>query len=108
MTAAAEAEGLLALKPDVIVQRAKEFLEDNIIRRYDLLLENCEHFATKCRYEKGFSQQVEDCCCGSGKWISELWSDICKRYFPMPQYNLNDRIIDAPDGTDSPQQQVPE
>ena len=39
------------LDPDVIVERAREFLRRNLI-------ENCEHFATMCRFEEGFSQQA--------------------------------------------------
>ena len=59
MEEAAEARGLFAREPDVIVERAREFIIQSFERRYNLLFENCEHFATKCRYEKGFSQQVE-------------------------------------------------
>ena len=44
-------KGLEPLDPDVIVERAREFLRRNLI-------ENCEHFATMCRFEEGFSQQA--------------------------------------------------
>ena len=52
------------LQPDAIVERARKFLEKNLTEDewYRLLINNCEHFATKCRYGpddyKGFSQQI--------------------------------------------------
>jgi hypothetical protein len=48
---AATEKGLEPLDPDVIVERTREFLRRNLI-------ENCEHFATMCRFEEGFSQQA--------------------------------------------------
>ncbi len=59
---AASAKNLFPLPPDVIVERAREFLRANRVIDYHLLEKNCEHLATKCRYGKGFSLQVSDCC----------------------------------------------
>ena len=55
---AATEKGLEPLDPDVIVERAREFLRRNLIENYNLFTKNCEHFATMCRYEEGFSQQA--------------------------------------------------
>jgi hypothetical protein len=70
---AAEERGLVALKPDVIVARAREFLRQDNYLVYDLVYKNCEHFATECRYGEAFSLQVPDC-------ISKLFMKflICK------------------------------
>lgn len=69
---AARKLNLKILSPDVIVERAREFLREDLVRYYNVITENCEHFATKCRYEKdtgdekgegiGFSLQVSDNC----------------------------------------------
>ncbi|EFX73255.1 hypothetical protein DAPPUDRAFT_253529 [Daphnia pulex] len=53
---AARAKDLFPLPPDVIVERARQFLRQRLI--YNVFTKNCEHFATKCRYEEGFSLQV--------------------------------------------------
>ena len=43
--------------PDVVVQRAESRLGE---QKYNLLFNNCEHFATWCKIGKVYSQQVED------------------------------------------------
>ncbi len=43
--------------PDVVVQRAESRLGE---QKYNLLFNNCEHFATWCKIGKNYSQQVED------------------------------------------------
>ena len=48
---AATEKGLEPFDPDVIVARARNFLRhDFIVGYYHSLTENCEHFATMCRY----------------------------------------------------------
>jgi hypothetical protein len=59
---AAEERGLRPLKPDFIVERAQHFLRENRLIFYNVVIKNCEHFATKCRYGQAFSLQVRDCC----------------------------------------------
>lgn len=43
--------------PDVVVQRAESRLGE---RKYNLLFNNCEHFATWCKTGVSYSQQVKD------------------------------------------------
>lgn len=45
----------VAFLPDAVVERAKSRLGE---RRYDLLLNNCEHFATWCKTGRNESEQV--------------------------------------------------
>ena len=66
LEAAAVERTLRPLEPDMIVKREQAFLMLDLLRRYNLLIDNCEHFATFCQYEKGFSQQVQNCRWGSG------------------------------------------
>jgi hypothetical protein len=63
----ARLKGLEPFDPDVIVARARNFLRDDlIVGYYHLLTQNCEHFATMCRYGEGFSLQA-----AGGQYI--LW-----------------------------------
>ena len=56
---AATEKGLEPFDPDVIVARARNFLRhDFIVGYYHSLTENCEHFATMCRYGEWFSLQA--------------------------------------------------
>jgi hypothetical protein len=81
------------LDPDVIVERAREFLRRNLIENYNLLTKNCEHFATMCRYEcgEGFSQQASPrfMCCSI---ISYLYSSLLN-YSLLYQQNHPMEII---------------
>ncbi|HBL09906.1 MAG TPA: NC domain-containing protein [Cyanobacteria bacterium UBA11162] len=43
--------------PDVAIQRAKSRLGE---RKYNLLFNNCEHFATWCKTGVSYSQQIKD------------------------------------------------
>lgn len=47
---------LTPYEPHEIVERANECLKNP--HQYDFLLNNCEHFATYCRYGKVFSMQA--------------------------------------------------
>ena len=83
-------KGLEPLDPDVIVERAREFLRRNLIENYNLLTKNCEHFATMCRYEceKGFSQQASArfiCCSIINYFYSSLlnYSLLYQQNHPM-------------------------
>jgi hypothetical protein len=55
---AATKKGLEPLEPDAIVERARDRLRKKLIENYHLLTQNCEHFATWCRYGEEFSCQV--------------------------------------------------
>lgn len=57
---AATEKGLESFVPDVIVERECEFLKQKYTGNNNLLTENCEHFASKCRYGKEFSCQVNE------------------------------------------------
>jgi hypothetical protein len=50
------AEPLTRFEADVIMERARKRLGE---RRYDLMMNNCEHFAHDCLYGKPFSRQVD-------------------------------------------------
>ncbi len=77
---AADERGLRPFRPDVIVERAREFLREDRLMFYHVLTQNCEHFATKCRYGEAFSLQVSDCCPAPFTfvltWISAI-RDVC-------------------------------
>ena len=55
---AATEKGLEPFNPDVIVRRARDRFNEELIENYHLLTDNCEHFATWCRYGTKFSCQV--------------------------------------------------
>jgi transposase InsO family protein len=77
---AAEERGLRPFRPDVIVERAREFLREDRFMFYYVLNQNCEHFATKCRYGQAFSLQVSDCCPAPFTFVFRLCSavrDVC-------------------------------
>ncbi|XP_046462354.1 phospholipase A and acyltransferase 1-like [Daphnia pulex] len=77
---AAEERGLRPFRPDVIVERAREFLREDRLIFYHVLTQNCEHFATKCRYGEAFSLQVSDCCPAPFTFVFRLCSavrDVC-------------------------------
>nr|CAH0106532.1 unnamed protein product [Daphnia galeata] len=76
---AARERGLFPLNPDMIVTRAREFLGRDLAGTYNLLTKNCEHFATLCRYEEGFSQQVSTFF----KPFFMLWSAISYLYYSL-------------------------
>ncbi len=44
--------------PDVVIRRAESRLGENA--KYNLLFNNCEHFATWCKTGRAYSQQVKD------------------------------------------------
>jgi hypothetical protein len=86
---AASEKGLEPSDPDVIVERAREFLRRNLI-------ENCEHFATVCRFEEGFSQQASARLITLFSIITCLYSLllICSLLLQPNFYPMN-RIIQA-------------
>merc|ERR1711939_1030429 len=49
-------EPLQRFDADVIMERAKKRLGE---RQYNLMMNNCEHFAHDCLYDKSFSRQVD-------------------------------------------------
>jgi hypothetical protein len=79
---AAEERGLRPFRPDVIVERAREFLREDRLRFYSLLTQNCEHFATKCRYGQPFSLQVSDCISTLFEFILTLCLDFYHFFYP--------------------------
>jgi hypothetical protein len=93
---AAEERGLVALKPDVIVARAREFLRNNYVMCYNVLFKNCEHFATLCRYEKAFSLQVRHCWIFAPfNFISMLCSPFYNFFYPLPRVDDTSVIMNA-------------
>ena len=56
-------------EPDVIVQRARDFLDSQQWGNYHVLANNCEVFATECRYGQGFSGQSIGSTWGLGGWF---------------------------------------
>lgn len=47
------------LPPEVVVENAKKLLRNpQWLRAYDMIKNNCEHFATKCKTGKAISKQV--------------------------------------------------
>lgn len=54
---------------DVIVLRARQFLKDQDIGSYHLFKNNCEIFATQCRYGKPLSGQSIGFGWGLGGWF---------------------------------------
>ena len=89
---AATEKELQPLDPDEIVERARGFLRQNLIENYYLFTKNCEHFATMCRYEEGFSQQA------SARFISRsiisfLYSLLLNCLLYFIHFNPMDRII---------------
>jgi hypothetical protein len=90
---AAEEIGLRPLKPDAIVERARDFLTLHRVN-YNLVTDNCEHFATKCRYEKAFSLQVRECCPAYCVYLLfKLCSDFFRKLWCSRQaYPMNGAI----------------
>ncbi|MCW6038215.1 lecithin retinol acyltransferase family protein [Spirulina subsalsa FACHB-351] len=69
--------------PDVVLHRAMSRLGE---RKYNLLFNNCEHFATWCKTGISFSQQVEDFMPVVSQWKPE---------------NLQQPLREALQGTDA-------
>lgn len=44
------------LKPDTVIRRAESRLNE---KKYNLVFNNCEHFATSCKTGKHYSEQVD-------------------------------------------------
>lgn len=96
---AAIKEGLSPFNPDVIVDRARDFFRKNrYFELYSVIFNNCEHFATRCRYGTGFSQQVSN-------WISfRFFPTLCsaiQNFFypptqstPVPAFVTMNRVTD--------------
>ena len=57
-----------ASAPSVIVKRARKLLKDKKRGKYHLFKNNCEVFATTCRYGEGFSGQSIGWSWGWGGW----------------------------------------
>jgi hypothetical protein len=90
---AAELRGLRLLGPDVIVRRAREFLTDNLVY-YNLLTRNCEHFATMCRYEEGFSLQVRDFCTARVRPNLSKFSSYLLRKLSCSQVDAMSEVVE--------------
>jgi hypothetical protein len=94
---AAEERGLRPFSPDVIVERARGFLMEDRLRFYSLLTDNCEHFATECRYGQAFSVQVSDFRMASVKYVLTWISAIRRHVFysrRRPEIYILGRTID--------------
>jgi hypothetical protein len=78
---AAEERGLRPFRPDVIVERAWGFLREDRLIVYNLITDNCEHFATKCRYGQAFSLQVSDFRTATVRYVLTLISAIRHAYY---------------------------
>ncbi|XP_046655719.1 phospholipase A and acyltransferase 2-like [Daphnia pulicaria] len=96
LDAAARAKGLRPFRPDVIVERARGFLMEDRLIVYSLITDNCEHFATKCRYGQPFSLQVSDFRTATVRYVLTMISAIRHAYYSRrrPEIYILGRTID--------------
>jgi Lecithin retinol acyltransferase len=93
---AARERGLLPpFPPDVTVERARQLLRGGRFSIYNVLTDNCEHFATNCRYGEPFSLQVYSCL-APFRLISTLGSTVYNTFFSTnnPQAHALEVIFD--------------